>query len=75
MHLGFEYEVSRNFSIAATLVGRKVTRLADGLEVGDPITSTTVPTRTGYEAGIGVVFNFSPEFLKLAKSASSGFFK
>ena len=75
VHLGAEYEVSRQFSIALTLVGRRVTRLADGLEVGDPIDASTVPTRSGYELGVGVVVNVSPEFLKLAKSPSSGFFK
>lgn len=75
IHLGFEYEISRQFSIAFTVVGRKVTRLADGLEVGDPISTMTVPTRTGYELGVGVVVNLSPEFLKVAKSPSGGFFK
>lgn len=75
IHLGLEYEISRQFSIAFTLVGRKVTRLADGLDVGDPISTMTVPTRTGYEVGVGVVVNLSPEFLKVAKSPAGGFFK
>lgn len=75
LHLGAEYEISKQFSISFTLVGRRVTRLVDGLEVGDPINSATVPTRTGYEVGVGLVINLTPEFLKLGKSPGSGFFK
>ena len=75
LHLGVEYEISKQFSISFTVVGRRVTRLVDGLEVGDPITATTVPTRTGYELGVGLIVNLTPEFLKLGKSPGSGFFK
>jgi len=73
-HLGLEYELSPQFSIALTFVGRKVTRLADGLHVGQPVMEGDVPTRTGYEVGLGLVFNVSPEFFKLAKTPSSSFF-
>lgn len=75
LHVGLEYEVSKQFSIAGTVVGRRVDRLVDGLEVGDPVTGMSVSTRKGYSFGVGVVINVSPDFLKIAKGSMSGFFK
>jgi hypothetical protein len=74
LHFGLEWEFTPSFSVAGTFVVRRVTRLASGFEVGSPI-GADVPTTTGYGFGGGVVFNFSPEFLKLAAQSSSVFFK
>lgn len=73
IHIGLEWEAIPSVSIAATVVGREVTRLRNGFEVGDPVMET-VPTTKGYEFGFGLVLNLSPEFLKLAKQNGSSFF-
>jgi hypothetical protein len=74
LHFGLEWEFAPSFSVAGTFVVRRVTRLATGFEVGSPV-GTDVPTTMGYSLGCGLVFNFSPEFFKVASQSSSGFFK
>ena len=73
-HAGVEWEPSANFGVALTGVVRRVTRLADGLRVGSPVTGD-VPTVQRADLGIGLVFNLSPEFFRVAKSSGSSFFK
>lgn len=74
LHFGLEWEPSPNFGIAATGVVRRVDRLADGYRVGSPI-SGSVPTVEKAELGFGIVFNLSPDFLRIAKQSGSTFFK
>lgn len=74
LHAGLEWEPTPNFAIALTGVARRVTRLADGYQVGSPV-GDDVPTVTRYELGYGVVFSLSPEFFRVAKGAGTGFFK
>ena len=64
LHLGLEWEFSRNISLAATFVLRRSDHLADGYAVGGPAPASGVPTETRYVPGLGVVLNFSVDFLK-----------
>ncbi|WP_437300219.1 hypothetical protein [Sorangium sp. So ce426] len=75
LHLGLEWEFSPSFSLAGTVVLRRVTRLAPGYEVGSPVDAGSVPTTERYGVGGGLVFNFSPEFLQVATRSSATFFK
>jgi hypothetical protein len=74
LHFGLEWEPSPNFGIAFTGVVRRVDRLADGYRIGSPI-SGSVPTVEKAELGFGIVFNLSPDFLRIAKQSGSTFFK
>ncbi len=74
LHAGIEWEPSANFGIALTGVVRRVTRLADGVHVGSPV-SGGVPTQEQADLGVGLVFNLSPEFFRVARSEGSSFFK
>jgi hypothetical protein len=65
IHLGIEWAPNQNFSIAATGVLRRVTRLAPGLQVGGPVNGD-VPTISTQAFGAAVVLNFSPELLNFA---------
>ncbi|MFN3184543.1 MAG: hypothetical protein ACE37F_21270 [Nannocystaceae bacterium] len=71
-HLGFEWEPQRNFSIAVTAMARRVKRLGGGLRVGEPAPGS-LPTRTTFRFGLGLIINFSPKFFQFA--TSSGVFK
>jgi hypothetical protein len=66
LHLGAEWEPVRSFSIALTLVGRRVERLASGLVVGAPAVDGQALTQTQYALGAALVFNLSPQFLTTA---------
>jgi len=57
-----------------TGVVRRVTRLQDGVHVGSPVAGS-VPTTEKADWGIGLVFNLSPDFLRIARSSGSSFFK
>ena len=72
VHLGVEWEPVRNFSIAATLVGRRTDQLAAGLNVGGPATPGDDIITQGYGLGAGIVFNISPSFFKFAASGLPG---
>lgn len=74
IHAGLEWEPTPNFAIALTGALRRVNRLADGYKIGAPV-GDDVPTQTKIEWGIGLVLNLSPEFFRIAKGASTGFFK
>lgn len=74
LHAGVEWEPSANFGIALTGVVRRVTRLADGVQVGSPVTGSA-PTQEQVDLGVGLVFNLSPEFFRVARSEGSSFFK
>lgn len=69
LYLGAEWEVSKGASIAIAGVVRRVESLSDLYVLGGPIdpSLTTVPTKSGYAPGIGLVVNFSPEFLTVAR--------
>jgi hypothetical protein len=71
IHLGLEWEPLRNFSIAATFVMRRVTRLQHGYEVGSPVNSGDPPTREQLALGFGLVLNLTPEFFRFATRGSS----
>lgn len=75
LYLGLEWEFVPSFSVASGLVLRRVERLSPGLSVGSPFDGEDVPTEKKILPGVGVVINFSPEFLKLAKQPGSSFFK
>jgi hypothetical protein len=66
VHLGAEWEPVPSFSIAATLVGRRVERLASGLRVGGPVAAEATLVETQYTVGAALVFNVSPQFLALS---------
>lgn len=74
LHLGLEWEMSPSFSVAGTMVLRRVTRLAPGYEVGSPVDGE-VPTTAAIGVGGGLVFSFSPELFKIATRQSQSFFK
>jgi hypothetical protein len=65
-HIGGEIELGRNFSIALTFVGRFVSTLPPNTEVGSPVPSGILSTRTGFAGGGALVFNLAPEFFKFA---------
>ena len=65
LYLGFEVAPSTVFSVAGTLVLRRVTRLSAGLEHGSAAEPGSAPTRQRLGVGFGVVINVSPEFLNL----------
>lgn len=67
LHIGAEWSMIPDASIAATLVFRRVTRL-NGQVVGGPV-ATKPSTRETLGVGFGVVVNFSPEFIQFAKQA------
>ncbi len=71
VHLGLEWEPMPNFSIAITAVGRRVTRLQDGLHVGSPIAGSDVPTRERIAWGAAIVLNLTPEFFRFAAREST----
>lgn len=74
VYLGAEWEISGNFSVAVTWVGRRVTRLADGYMVGSTPPGDAVPTVTGFDYGWGIVLNLSPDFFRIAQKSGSSFF-
>jgi hypothetical protein len=65
-YTGLDFEVGQHFSITPALAIRRVTRLRDGFEVGNPVSETTgVPTEMRTVPGFALLFNFSPDILKL----------
>ena len=72
VHLGLEWQPVRNFSVAATLVGRRTDRLAAGLEVGGPALPGDDIITQGYGLGAGIVFNISPSFFRFAATGLPG---
>lgn len=64
VHLGVEWELTPTFSLASTVVLRRVTRLAPGVALGGPVQGD-VPTVTRQSVGLGFVLNVSPEFLRV----------
>ncbi len=72
MHLGLEWQPVRNFSIAATLVGRRTDQLAAGLRVGGPANPGDEIITQGYGLGAGIVFNISPSFFRFAAGGLPG---
>ncbi len=69
VHLGIEYEVADNFSIAATAVYRRSKTLANGYAVGSPVESgMTLDNITvdNWSWGFAVVVNATPSFLQFA---------
>lgn len=64
IHLGVEWELTDTFAIGVTANLRRVSRLAPGFDVGEPIDGS-LPVRSAYVLGVGVVLNVSPEFLKI----------
>lgn len=69
IHVGAELELTRNLSIAATAVGRRITQLGGNLHVGGLAPSGDLPTSSDYGYGFGLVFNFSTDFVKFATAA------
>ena len=71
-YFGLEWEPIQNFSVAATIVARRVHRLLPGLSVGDAVAPGAVLSREGYELGLGIVINVSPEFLQFTGAIAGG---
>jgi len=63
LHVGVEYELSPNLSLALTGVLRRVDQLADGAHVGGPAPAT-IPVTSGYVPGVAIVLNISPSFFR-----------
>lgn len=72
IHVGPELEISRNISVAATVVYRRNSVLSGGLQPGGPAPEGEIPTSSRYDWGLGLVITFAPEFAKFATSATSG---
>lgn len=72
-YLGFELELSPNFSASINAVARRVTRLQEGYQVGSAVDGSEAPVREGIGFGGGVVLTFSPDFLRLARPAATSF--
>ncbi|MBK8233300.1 MAG: hypothetical protein IPK72_22690 [Candidatus Eisenbacteria bacterium] len=72
LHLGVEWEPVQNFSLAVTMVGRRVTRLRDGYMVGSPVSGDVVPTREVLTWGVGVILNVTPNLFRFAARTTSG---
>lgn len=71
IHLGAEWEPVPNMAIGVTAVLRRVSRLAPGARVGQPIDpNSDVPTVSEWTVGLGVVLNLSPDFLRTARGVS-----
>jgi hypothetical protein len=66
LHVGLEWEFSKSFAIGVDAVARRVTRLADGLSVGSPVSAMTTITQDRYEWGWSFTFSVSPEFFQFA---------
>lgn len=62
-HVGFEFELARSVSVAATAVLRSVEVLADDLAVGAAVEPQTQITERADRWGFGLVLNVSPGFL------------
>jgi hypothetical protein len=73
-HLGLEYEVANNLSIAATFVYHRSRQLAMGYTPGAPVavgmTADNVTTNS-WERGFAIVINASPSFLQFATGDST----
>jgi len=72
VHVGAEWEPVDNFSVAATVVGRRVSRLRNGLRIGGAVTEDADLTASRYVLGGAIVFNVSPEFLRFATKGAAG---
>ncbi|HRC58081.1 MAG TPA: hypothetical protein PKU97_19290 [Kofleriaceae bacterium] len=68
VYLGAEFDLAQGCSVALTGVLRRSEYLADGLAVGDMVAKDTDVTKSGLSLGVGLVFNFTPEFLTFASS-------
>jgi hypothetical protein len=66
VHAGIEIEATPNLSIAFTVVIRRTPKLDEGLFVGDEVPTASVSTTDAYRGGLGIVINFSTDFLKFA---------
>ncbi|MEM6731771.1 MAG: hypothetical protein AAF658_09450 [Myxococcota bacterium] len=74
VHAGIEWEPSPTFSIAATVVGRRVDRLGPGLLIGGPAPDDDSSlTRQTFGLGAGIVFNVSSEFFSFATKGAKSF--
>lgn len=71
LHVGLEWEPAPGFSVALTLVGRRVDRLAPDVHIGSPLAVGTSPTREQLGLGVGLVVNVSPDFLKIASGTGA----
>lgn len=67
-YLGLEYEPFQSVSIAFAVTASRTDTLAAGLMVGGPIGKDTSLTDSEFRPGLGIVVNFTPEFLKFAVS-------
>jgi len=81
VHLGLEFEFNKSSSLALNFVLRRGHVLQEGYRVGGPIaasevgTDSTVPTKFGLLPAMGIVFNVSPEFLRIARQSSTSFYR
>jgi len=66
LHIGLEWEISKSFAFGVDAVARRVTRLADDLSVGSPVSTMTSITEERYEWGWSFTFSVSPEFFQFA---------
>ncbi len=72
-YFGVEWEASQGVSVALTGAVRRVRTLSDLYVVGGPIDDSQlseVPMKSGYAPGAGIVLNFSPDFLAIARNGS-----
>jgi hypothetical protein len=71
VHLGIDWEITSAFSISASLVARRVDRLAPGLQVGGPVGGEADLTHKEMGYGAAVLLNVSPDFLKIAMTGGA----
>lgn len=68
VYLGGEFEFMHSSSLALAMQLRRVSRLPDAYEVGGPAPGEEVPTVSGYQLGVALIFNVSPEFLEFSRT-------
>lgn len=74
IYLGVEVELTAHASVAAAFVLGRTDRLKQPYRVGGPIEPglTQVPTTPGFLPGMGLVINFSPDFLRFSPIKGGG---
>jgi hypothetical protein len=66
IHLGFEFELTPNLSMVATVVARRIDQLAGDARVGGPAPAT-IPLEQTYALGGAIIININPGLFRFIK--------